>query len=76
MSFIKKRLSTQHDRLTRVISLEGNDKVNGHAAIVKSVNGNEITILEQWKGSSTVRESTFTLTNSGSRKILGNARSK
>ena len=25
MSFIKKRLSTQHDRLTRVISLEGNE---------------------------------------------------
>ena len=59
-----------------IISLEGNDKVNGHAAIVKSVNGNEITILEQWKGSSTVRESTFTLTNSGSRKILGIARPK
>lgn len=59
-----------------IISLEGAQKQWGHAAIVKSVSGNDITILEQWDGSGTVRTSTFTLTNSGNRRIIGIARPK
>lgn len=59
-----------------IISLEGASKQYGHAAIVKSVSGTSITILEQWNGSGTVRISTFTLTNSGKRRIIGIARPK
>ena len=59
-----------------IISLEGASKQYGHAAIVKSVEGTSITVLEQWDGSGTVRTSTFTLTNSGKRRIIGIARPK
>jgi hypothetical protein len=51
-----------------IISLRGSDdaKEYGHAAIVKSVSivdkSISVTILEQWKDSSTVRERTFTIT--------------
>ena len=59
-----------------IISLEGSQKQYGHAAIVKSVDGSNVTILEQWAGSGTVREATFTLTTSGKRRIIGIARPK
>lgn len=59
-----------------IISLEGSQKQYGHAAIVKSVSGNNITILEQWDGSIYVIQDTFTLTTSGKRRIIGIARPK
>lgn len=59
-----------------IISLEGAQKQYGHVAIVKSISGNTITILEQWNGSMTVRENSFTITNNGQRKIIGIARPK
>mgnify|MGYP003531955199 CR=1 FL=1 len=59
-----------------IISLEGSQKQYGHAAIVKSVSGNNITILEQWAGSIYVIQDTFTLTTSGKRRIIGIARPK
>lgn len=59
-----------------IISLEGSQKQYGHVAIVKSISGNSITILEQWNGSITVRENSFTITSSGQRRIIGIARPK
>lgn len=59
-----------------IISLKGTQTQYGHAAVVKSVNGNNITIVEQWKGSGTVRESTFNVNDGGKRTILGIARPK
>ena len=54
----------------------------GHAAVVKSVSGNSIVILEQWKGSNTVRVTSGTISgktinfSSQSRTIYGMARHK
>ena len=59
-----------------IISLAGSNRDYGHAAIVKSVNGNQVTILEQWKGSGTVRETTFNVNTGGNRQILSVARPK
>jgi surface antigen len=54
-----------------IISLRGSDKnktLYGHAAIVTSVSGNEVTIVDQWEdydgdaSNNKVREITFTIT--------------
>ena len=59
-----------------IISLRGVQTQYGHVAIVKSVSGNNITILEQWDGSVTVREDTFNINDGGERTIIGIARPK
>lgn len=59
-----------------IISLRGVQTQYGHVAIVKSVSGSSVTILEQWNGSGTVRESTFNLSDGGKRTIIGIARPK
>jgi surface antigen len=48
-----------------IISFRGSEKnkeAYGHAAIVTNVFGDQVTIAEQWKGSGTVIETTFTIT--------------
>ena len=59
-----------------IISLVGSDTRYGHVALVESVNGNVITIAEQYDGSITILRSTFTITNDKSNKryICGVAR--
>lgn len=43
-----------------ILSLTGNDKVNGHVVVVIGVSGNQITIAEQYRGTSIIRHSTLT----------------
>lgn len=59
-----------------ILSLRGVLVDYGHAAIVKSVSGNTVTILEQWSGAGTVQESSFTTSDGGKRTIIGIARPK
>ena len=57
-----------------ILSLYGNQPQYGHAAIVKNVIGDKVNILEQWKDSGTVRESSYELPGTGQRRLLGIAR--
>lgn len=50
--------------------------VNGHAVIVKSVNGNTFTTLEQWDGSIYIKSYTITAPGTGADEIIGIARPK
>lgn len=59
-----------------IVSLVGSQTQYGHAALVKSTSGNTVNILEQWKGSGTVRDSSFEYPGTGKRKLLGIARPK